>query len=225
MSTTSLNAMLVLVASFLLPLSAAEAATAVVTHTSGTLSVKKADGSIKVLAPKSEVETGDIVSTEKDSYARLKFTDGGEVTLRPATSIKIDAYAYDESRPEQDSFVFSLIKGGLRTITGLVGKRGNRDAYRLNTATATIGIRGTHYGALLCGGDCGSLADGLYLDVVNGMINARNDAGDQDFGASEWGYIGSRLIKPMLLPREPGLPPFAPPAGKGGNEGDSCYLM
>lgn len=212
----------------------ATAETAVVTHMSGTLSVLKADGSTRVLAAKSELESGDIVTTEKNSYARLKFTDGGEVLLRPASSIRIDAYTYDETKPEQDSFVFSLIKGGLRTLTGLIGKRGNRDAYRLNTATATIGIRGTHYGALICGGSCGSLADGLYLDVVNGLINVRNDAGDQDIGGGQWGYIGSRLIKPELLPKDPGLPSFTPSARNGSTglgvdnedtDGAGCYLM
>lgn len=182
------------------------AGVATVMNLSGTLSVQKPDGSIKILSQKSELDAGDLVSTEKDSYARLKFTDGGEVTLRPNSKMKIDEYGFNEQAPEKDSFVFSLVKGGLRTITGLVGKRGNRDAYRLNTANATIGIRGTHYGALWVQGDQGGLADGLYLDVTSGAINARNNAGDQDYTSGQFGFVGGLNMAPILLPKDPGLP-------------------
>jgi hypothetical protein len=230
MNFRKLNTALLCIAALLLPTSGI-AATAEVTHISGTLTVVKADGSTRVLAPKSQVNVGDVVSTEQNSYARLKFTDGGELTLRPASSVKIDNYTYDEAKPEQDGFVFSLIKGGLRTITGLVGKRGNRDAYRLNTPTATIGIRGTNYGAVVCEGNCGNLANGLYLEVLSGLINARNDAGDQDIGAGQWSYVASRLIKPELVPKDPGLPAFTPtPKGfdssfnSSSDEGAGCFL-
>jgi hypothetical protein len=37
-------------------------------------------------------------------------------------------------------------------LTGLIGKRGNQEAYRLQTATATIGIRGTQFIAELVPG-------------------------------------------------------------------------
>lgn len=183
------------------------AAVATVTNLSGTLSVQKPDGTVKILSQKSEVDAGDLISTEKDSYARLKFTDGGEVTLRPNSKMKVDEYGFNEQTPEKDSFVFSLVKGGLRTITGLIGKRGNRDVYRLNTANATIGIRGTNYGALWVQGDHGGLADGLYLDVASGAINARNNAGDQDYTAGQFGYVGGINMQPILLPKDPGLPP------------------
>jgi hypothetical protein len=45
----------------------------------------------------------------------------------------------------------------LSTLTGAIGKRGDRDAYQLQGATATIGIRGTEYTARLCKGDCGEV--------------------------------------------------------------------
>lgn len=181
-------------------------AVATVANLSGTLSVLKPDGTVKILSQKSEIDAGDLLSTEKDSYARLKFTDGGEVTLRPNSKMKVDEYGYNEDAPEKDSFVFSLVKGGLRTITGLVGKRGNRDAYRLNTANATIGIRGTHYGALWVQGDHGGLADGLYLDVASGAINARNNGGEQDYTAGQFGFVGGINMQPILLPKDPGIP-------------------
>lgn len=222
--TNSLRILLMLAAA-LLPFQALGAA-ATVANLSGTLSVQKPDGTVKILSQKSEIEVGDVLTTEKDSYARIKFSDGGEVTLRPNSRLKIDEYGFTEDAPEKDSFVFSLVKGGLRTITGLVGKRGNRDAYRLNTATATIGIRGTHYGALWVQGDYGSLADGLYLDVVNGVINARNNAGELDYGAGQFGFVGSLNTPPVLLPADPGLPPPGEVAQTLQNEtgGGGCFL-
>lgn len=182
------------------------AAVATVSNLSGTLSVQKPDGSVKILSQKSEVEVGDLLSTEKDSYARLLFTDGGEVTLRPSSKMMVNEYEFNEQAPEKDNFVFSLIKGGFRTITGLVSKRGNRDAYKLKTATATIGIRGTHYGALWVQADHRGLTDGLYLDVASGAINARNNAGEQDYTTGQFGYVGGINMQPILLPKDPGLP-------------------
>jgi hypothetical protein len=112
---------------------------------SGTISVQKPDGTTRVLARQSEVGKGDTLNTERDSYAQVKFSDGAVMTLKPNTRIKIEDFSFDEAQPAKDSSTLSLLKGGLRMITGLVGKRGNQDALRLGTATATIGIRGTTF--------------------------------------------------------------------------------
>jgi len=123
----------------------AVAADATVQQLSGTISVQKADGAVRTITRQSEVNRGDTLNTEKDSYVQVKFADGGVVTLKPNTRLKIDDFAYDEKQPAKDSSTLSLLKGGLRMITGLIGKRGNPDAFRANTVTATIGIRGTTF--------------------------------------------------------------------------------
>lgn len=210
------------------------AAAAVVTNMNGTISAQKADGSVRLLSQKSEVNVGDVLTTEKNSFARLKFTDGGEITVRPETTITIDNYTFEETRPEQDSFVFGLLKGGFRTITGLVGKRGNRDAYRANSPTATIGIRGTDYGSLLCQANCGKLPDGQYIDVKQGKINVSNRAGALDVEVGQFAYVKDADTAPVLLPGDPGLPEFREEdtAGNGLGtfitgvvpEGAGCYV-
>lgn len=116
---------------------------AIITHLSGPLMVRTASGVTKVLSIGSKVDEGDTVVTERRTYARLKFSDGGEVTLRPNTQFKVDKYAYNHAKPKDDEGFFSLIKGGLRVVSGQIGKRGNQDSYRMKTPTATIGIRGT----------------------------------------------------------------------------------
>ena len=111
---------------------------------SGPLIAKKADGRIKVLAMRSEVEQGDTLISEKNTYALIKFIDNSEITLRPDSSFKIESFAFEEGKPDGDSATFNLVKGGLRSVTGLLGKR-NKEKFLMKTPTATIGIRGTTF--------------------------------------------------------------------------------
>ena len=46
-----------------------------------------------------------------------------------------------------------LLRGGFRAVTGFISK-GSPDAAKVQTATATIGIRGTDFDARLCGPEC-----------------------------------------------------------------------
>ena len=43
---------------------------------------------MRILSQKSQVVGGDTVNTQKDSYAQIKFTDGGVITLKPNSSVK-----------------------------------------------------------------------------------------------------------------------------------------
>jgi hypothetical protein len=116
----------------------------VVAHLSGPLLDRKADGSVKVLGLKSEVENGDTLVSEKNTYAQIHFVDNHEITLQPGTTFRIENFHYDAGKPDADSAAFSLVKGGLRSITGLLGKR-NKERFSLKTPSATIGIRGTTF--------------------------------------------------------------------------------
>jgi hypothetical protein len=116
----------------------------VVAHLSGPLLDRKLDGSVKVLGPKSEVENGDTLVAEKNTYAQIRFVDNSEITLKPGTTFRIENFNYDAGKPDADSAAFNLVKGGLRSITGLLGKR-NKEKFSLKTPSATIGIRGTTF--------------------------------------------------------------------------------
>jgi hypothetical protein len=205
---------------------------ATVTHLSGPLAARKADGVTKAISIGSKVDEGDTVVTEKRTYARLKFNDGSEVTLKPSSQFKVDKYSFDEAKPKDDAGSFNLIKGGLRTITGQIGKRGNEDSYQMKTPTATIGIRGTIYDAHFCQGDsCGTIKPGLYLAVSNGSVVITNSSGAQttlQVKAGQYVYVQSPTTPPMVLPSKPDIPFNPPPsvgasaAGKpGGGQGGS----
>ena len=43
------------------------------------------------------------------------------------TRIKIEAFSFETERPAEDNSFMRLLKGGVRSVTGLIGKRGNQD--------------------------------------------------------------------------------------------------
>ncbi|WP_228893498.1 FecR family protein [Pseudoduganella aquatica] len=142
LSATKAMLALLLWCSCTLALAAQVAGTVV--QLSGPLLARKASGAVKILSLKSEVESGDTLVTEKNTYAMVRFIDNSEMTLKPATTMKIDSYAFDNAKPDGDAANFSLVKGGLRSVTGLLGKR-NKEKFELKTPSATIGIRGTTF--------------------------------------------------------------------------------
>lgn len=176
-----------------------------VTYVSGPLFVKKADASVKALSKNSVVEQGDILITEKRTYARIKFNDDSEVTLRPGSEFKIEDFSYEQAKPKEDKYSVELIKGGLRAISGHVGKRGDPDSYKMKTRAAVIGIRGTVFEVRICAGDCDGLADGLYFFVAEGSIMVSNSAGSLTIGAGQYAYVKDFNSVPAVLPGNPGI--------------------
>ena len=181
------------------------------THLSGSVSVQKSDGKILPGTVGAKIGEGDITITGVNGYARLEMTDGGEIVLRPNSQLKVESYRFHPDKPADDSFVFRMLKGGLRTVTGFIGKRGNQDAYEGKTATATVGIRGTRYDLRVCEGDCGTLADGTYLAVRFGVVRAGNPQGSIDLATGQVALIPSGT-PPVMLPHDPGVGFTPPPA-------------
>lgn len=184
-----------------------------IVNLSGPLMVKKADGSVKVLGVKSEVEQGDTLVSEKNTYAQIRFIDNSEITLRPGTTFKIEAFAYESGKPEADSASFSLIQGGLRSLTGLLGKR-NKEKFQLKTPTATIGIRGTTFVAQYVQPAAtpqpGALPPGLHVFVIDGGIKLTNSGGSTNFSAGQFGFSPTMQQPPVMVPNNPALK-FTPP--------------
>ena len=203
-----------------------------ITHVSGAVIAQKANGQSKILSVKSSVDEGDVLATSDNAYARVKFTDGGEVVLRPATQVKIDRFNFEEQKPQGDGMVLSLLKGGMRAVTGILGRR-NPAAVRVATPSATIGIRGTTFNALIVPDDAapgGGLAPGLHVQVVDGVINLTNKGGSTNFSAGQFGYAGNLIKPPVVVPSNPGIqftpPPsfLAPSALPGGGIGTAGSL-
>lgn len=177
----------------------------VVTHLSGTMSVQRPDGSVRILSQKSEVQPGDVLTTQRDSYAQINFTDGSAATMRPNSTMKLEAYSFNQNAPQGDGMFMRLVKGGLRTVTGLIGKRGNQDAYKIGTSTATIGIRGSSGDTVACTSDCGNLEPGTYHTTYTGSYIMQTPAGSQLVNEGQFGFAQDPGKPPVLLPGDPGL--------------------
>src|SRR5256885_3659951 len=91
-----------------------------------------------------EFYEGESIVTAVGALAQLRMTDGALMSVRGDTEIKLERFSYAGEQDRNASFFMSVLKGGLRTITGVIGRQ-NRERYRITTATVTIGVRGTDF--------------------------------------------------------------------------------
>ena len=141
-------------------------AAGVAQFTSGDVSVRRGAALIP-LAKGRDLESGDAIRTGTGGRAQIKFSDGGIVSLQPDSQFDITKYV-DAKDPAQDSFLVNFARGSMRAITGLIGKR-NRDNYKVQTTTATVGIRGSGFSASY--NLDGSIAISTELDEIEVCTN------------------------------------------------------
>lgn len=114
-----------------------------VTFKTGNPTIIHADTTTSPAEKNTALNAGDTIETG-NGRLQLSLIDGGKVSLQPNTVYKISKYEFS-GKEDGSEFAFTeLIKGGLRTVSGLIGHK-NRDRYQLKTAVATIGIRGTEF--------------------------------------------------------------------------------
>lgn len=109
----------------------------------GDVTATNAAGEVRALQRRSPIYSSDTVRTGSDSMAQLRFTDQALLALDAESELNI----LDYQPPGEDgegTVLLRLIEGGFRTLTGSIG-RGNKEAYRVETPVASIGIRGTLY--------------------------------------------------------------------------------
>jgi hypothetical protein len=99
------------------------------------------------------LKEGDRLTTADGASAILKLDDGTRMTIRPNSELVLSQFKYRQDA-QDNNMVMQLFRGGLRAITGLIAKS-SPNAARIQTNTATIGIRGTDFDARICGKDCG----------------------------------------------------------------------
>jgi len=178
----------------LLGSSMAWAAQSYVYETSGD--VKAATGTALPVAVKKDQPLPDntTVTVGPKSSAILKFEDGTVILLNENTSFQIQKYAFDNKDPSKISALFSMLKGGFRAVTGLISSR-NREAFKVATPLATIGIRGTDFMV--------QLVNPLYMQVFVGAVNMSNAGGTAFFTAGQTARVQSRTSLPASIPGAP----------------------
>jgi hypothetical protein len=178
----------------LLPLAGYCDAAGQVKFVTGTVEGVSANGKHRPLARGSEINAGDTINTAKGASAQIRFTDGGFISLQPESLFRVDEYNYKNKTDGEEKGFFSLLKGGLRAVSGAIGHV-NRKTYRVVTPVATIGIRGTGYNA--------TLSDGLFVNVSEGAVSLTNNAGTLVVNAGSAAFVANMDTPP--IPANEGL--------------------
>lgn len=121
---------------------------AVVMAIAGQAKAVDTQGRERLLEKGAQLYAGDKVVTADASLVQVRLNDGGYMSVRPNTEMVIDQFVFDEKEPLSSRFLVSLVRGGFRSITGLIG-RNNPTGYQIRTPTATVGIRGTDHEPVL----------------------------------------------------------------------------
>lgn len=155
--------------------------------------------------------TGDQLMTANRGQLSWVMDDGAMAAMAGNSTMTLDGYTKPASTSSGGGrLLLSLTRGAFRAISGLVGKVG-ADEYRVDTPVATMGIRGTTYSAAWCQDDCseasrgaaGTLANGLYVLVEDGVVEIVNPAGRLRVTAGQRAYVASLKDAPVLIKFEP----------------------
>jgi FecR protein len=172
----------------------------------GDVTAVSASGQRRALSRGEELSSGDTIVTH-NGRAQIRFADGAYVSLQPNTEFGIKDYRYEGKTDGSERGFFSLLKGGLRAVTGLIG-RFNRETFHIVTPTATVGIRGTG-GLIQVLNDKSTLINGS-----SGIWTLTSPAGSIVVPA---GTSGIAPADPTIPPHEtyegPSLPPPPPTGG------------
>jgi hypothetical protein len=225
----------------------------VVTQASGPFFTQSEQGRIKALSPASEVAAGDMLVTGRETFAQLRFSDGGVLTLGPDTRVAIVAYAFEAPYVANDRAELRLETGSVRIEAGLLARR-NPESFALVTPNGALhGGSGGSFIATFVASDGevaygqpirvaaltgltlsdapvlaqtialttpvpGAKSPGLYVQVLDGLINLSNGGGSQSFAAGQFGYTASFIKPPIILPTNPGMQ-FTPPPSFSSSSG------
>ena len=185
----------------------------VVRQVGGKIVVRNPSGIERPLQMGDTVRVGDVLESGAGGEAFLATSDGGAIAVRPGTLVNFKQFSSAAS--EQSGVVIGLVRGGLRVLTGVLGKT-HRERWRLETPVATIGIRGTAYepyvvdaAAAVATGE----REGTYGWVRSGAIVLSNPFGAVDVNAERVGFAPApapastralaTALRPVLLERMP----------------------
>lgn len=194
-----------LLASLLLaPAQAAEVA-ARVQFVFGQVGATDAGGESRLLHRGDEVYAGDTLQSAAASTAQLVFRDNSRMAVRANTTVRIESYHYDAGDRAGSNSLIALLKGAVRSISGLIGKH-NRRNVALVTPVATIGIRGTDYEVVhvteaSTDGDLRGLA-GTYNKVYSGATLLQSAQGALPLDPGQVGFVAGtpgNAAAPVLI--------------------------
>ena len=125
-------------------------------------------GTERTLARGDALFEGDTVVTSADGELLLRMVDDAVIAVRPNTRFTIARYHFTgRERATESASVLSLVRGALRTVTGVIGRQNPR-GFQLGTTTSTIGVRGTDFETIVLEEDTAQAQAGTYQRVNSG---------------------------------------------------------
>lgn len=163
----------------------------------GDVTVMAADKKRRKVAVGDYLVEGDSIITGKDGELHLDMEDGGYISVRPNTKMRI--VKYQAKGEPTDSGVFGLLEGSFRSLTGWIGKY-NRNSYTVRTPNATIGIRGTDHEPYVIPKGSSEGDAGTYDKVNEGGSYIQTAGGRADVSPNQAGFVAhDKGAKPRVL--------------------------
>lgn len=164
------------------------------------------DGAERPAQRGGELREGDTVLTGPNALVQVRLADGGFLSIRPDTETTLERFAYAGSDDRNASMFLALLKGGFRSVTGLIGQL-NRPGYRITTPSATIGIRGTDHEPFVVTPQTAQtlqMPAGTYDRVHSGQTFIQNRQGLTQFAnPNQTLFVSDASARPQLLPTPP----------------------
>ncbi len=170
----------------------------------GAVTIIDVNGESRIAAKHEAVHEGETIRTGPDGLAQLRLVDRGILSLRTDTELALKRYSFEGSSESAGSVLMYLTRGGVRSVTGLIGKI-NPSAYTLETPTALVGVRGTDhetYHVPLDEGD-GPGLPGTYDHVHEGATVLRSPTDTLEIKSGQSGFAGMAAQKAERLDARP----------------------
>lgn len=169
---------------------------------SGQVQIANAAGQTRGLQKGDAVHESDTVMTAKGASAQIKMRDGGMIAIRPDSKLKFDTFIFSGEQDGKEKSLFSLLRGGFRAITGLIGQK-HKANYLITAAGSTIGIRGTDHETFLVvpGSELAATVPiGVYNKVNVGGTTLTTNKGSIDIQPNQMGFAATADQMPQLQP-------------------------
>lgn len=168
----------------------------------GEVAVLDTAGITRTPAVGSTLKVGDVIVTGPQSELHAQLEDGAYLAARPQTRLRIDAFKLQGTL--QDQSWLSLVRGGLRMVSGWLGKA-HPAAVRLQTPVATIGIRGTDIEVLHADAEDAPEPDaiGTHLLVMEGIGILATDSDELEVPAGAAAFAKDASQPPGMHPDVP----------------------
>jgi len=190
---------------------------ATVTEVSGPLLVKRQNGTISALSLGSNVESGDLIVSERSTSANIKSLNGVAITLQANSQLRVESSLFNVGKvvtgsPSTQQAQVQQPPSSVRAVSaGAQQIQPPKSSFSTPAGSASVQPAKN---STVAGGttlpNLGGMAPGLYVSVVDGLINLSNKGGSQQFSAGQFGFTASLTQPPVIVPINPGIK-FTPP--------------